>query len=303
MEKRLTGPGLATGADTEMLLDVWSRSFGDPAPYIRNFLNVLSEPENTVVWREDGRVVSAAYLLPATLRIDQTQYRAYCVTRAATHPDYRRKGFMEQVLRQCRTLCEERGIDFLVLSPGTNELYKYFSRFGYRANFYAKTTVMDREQLAALADRLDPPEERAENTLSAGVPADLPEIRAAALSEGAHLDYDAKTLQYLLFEHVYSGGRTLLLPDGYALYRLSDEDSGEKTLTVRELCSRGTAGTLLRQLLETDADRFVLNLPAFDGIRGGRTSSGRAGMDLAVSPEAAKAERAMKNAYFGLTLD
>ncbi|MBP5272322.1 MAG: GNAT family N-acetyltransferase [Clostridia bacterium] len=302
MEMQFTGPGLASGADIEMLTALWSSSFGDPEPLIRNFLTVVASNENTVVYREDGRVVSCAFLIPATLHIGRDTYRAYYFYAAATLPDERRQGYMEQVIRFSRSLCEERGIDFLVLVPTNNDLYQYFSRFGFRANFYLKTTEMDRGQLTALAEKMVSGDGEEAAVPVAFAPTEMQAIREQALAAGSWLEFDRSTLQYLFFDHVFRGGKTLLLPDGYALYELSEDDSGERVLKVRELCSVGDPGKLLKELVAVEADRYVLNLPAFDSIRGGRTATGRAGMDLAISKEAVRAERSMKNAYIGLTL-
>ena len=153
------GPGLASGADIEMLAALWASSFGDPEPLIRNFLTVVASDENTVVYREDGRVVSCAFLIPAVLHVGKDAFRACYFYAAATLPDESRQVYMEQVIRFSRSLCEERGIDFMVLVPTNNDLYQYFSRFGFRANFYLKTTEMTREQLTALAEKVSPGEE------------------------------------------------------------------------------------------------------------------------------------------------
>lgn len=302
LEKQFTGPGLASGADMEMLTALWSSAFGDPEPFIRNFLTVVATGENTVVYREDGRIVSCAFLIPATLHIGKDTYKACYFYAAATQPDERRQGYMEQVIRYSRTLCEERGTDFLVLVPTDNDLYQYFSRFGFRANFYLKTTEMDRAQLTALAEKMVAGDTEEETAPVAFAPTEMQAIREQALAAGSWLEFDRSTLQYLFFEHVYRGGKTILLPDGYVLYDLSEDESGDTVLRVKELCSAGDPGRLLRELVSIEADRYVLNLPAFDSIRGGRTATGRAGMDLAVSKEAVRAERAMKNAYIGLTL-
>lgn len=300
--KKTDGTGLASRADFEALTDLWARSFDDPEPYIRNFHTLLAEPENTVVFRDGDRIVSAAYLIPADLHIGDETYRAYYFYAASTHPDHRRHGYMEQVIRYCRTLCEERNIDFLVLVPAGNDLYQYYSRFGFRANFYLKTTQLDRQQLLTLVEKLDP--EEPEETETTGLPpvTEMERVRKAALSGGSYLEFDRKTLQYMLFEHLYRGGKTLLQEDAYVLYRLEEEDDGTTTLTVKEFCSAAAPEKLLRALTAVDADRYILNLPAFDTIRGGKTSTGRAGMDLAVSKRAVKAERTMKNAYIGLTM-
>ena len=295
----MSGPGLAAPTDRENLQELWELSFGDPPAYIRNFRNFLAQDENTVVYRENGRAVSAVYLLDGVLHIGEETYSAYYFYAAATHPDFRRRGYMEKIIRYCRGLCEARNIDFLILVPAGNDLYQYYSRFGFRANFYLKTTELTREQLQGLADKLDP--EPAEDILPGGT-TDLYPVRTEALAGGSYLEFDAKTLQYMFFEHAYCGGKAILTEDGYVLYSRKTEDGGEEVLTVKELCSRGRTGALLRQLLNETADRYVLNLPAFDPIRGGKTSTGRAGMDLAVSDRAARAERTMKNAYIGLTL-
>ncbi|MBO4383457.1 MAG: GNAT family N-acetyltransferase [Clostridia bacterium] len=301
MTKQLTGPGLASRADFGVLADLWARSFDDSERYIRNFQSLLAEPENTVVYREKGQVVSCAYLLPAVLHIGDNTYNAYYFYAAATDPDYRRRGYMEQVIRYSRTLCEERDIDFLILVPAGNDLYQYYSRFGFRANFYLKTTQLDREQLLALVEKLDPAAPESDEGTGLPAPTEMLRVRRESLAGGSYLDFDGKTLQYMLFEHLYCGGKTLLTEDGYVLYDLK-EDDGTVTLNVKELCSSDAPEKLLRPLSAIEADRYVLNLPAFDSIRGGKTSTGRAGMDLAVTPRAVKAERTMKNAYIGLTL-
>lgn len=298
----LTGPGLASGADFETLTELWSLSFGAPAPIIRNIQTLVADTDRTVVYREDGKAVAGAYLLETTLHIGDETYSAYYFFAAATHPDFRRKGYMGQVIRYCRTLCEERNIDFLILVPTDNDLYKYFSRFGFRANFYLKTTQFDREQLAAMVEKMEPAEEETPAEDTGFVPVDIPPIRHAALQGGSYVEFDRQALQYLFFEHAYRGGQSILLDDGYVLYDLATDDTGDTVLTVRELCTADSQATLLRKLSEVDADQYVLNLPAFDSLRGGRTSTGRAGMDLAVSKRAVKAERTMKNAYIGLTI-
>lgn len=296
----LSGPGLASGADYETLTELWSLSFGDPAPFVKTLQTLIASPDRTVVFREDGRSVAGAYLLESTLHIGDETFTAYYLFGAATHPDYRRKGYMGQIIRYCRTLCEERNIDYLVLVPTDNDLYKYFSRFGFRANFYLKTTQLDREQLLAMVEKMDVSEEETDTT-AGFVPTEMQEIRREALSGGSYLEFDRQTLQYLFFEHVYRGGKTILLEDGYVLYDLSADDTGETVLRVRELCGEAAQGNLLSKLSEVEADQYILNLPAFDNLRGGKTSTGRAGMDLAVSKRAVKAERTMKNAYIGLT--
>ena len=301
MAAALTGPGLASGADFETLTDLWTRSYSAGEPYARNLLSLLASEDRTVVYREEGHPVSGAYLLPTTLHIGDAAYSAYYFFGAATSPNYRRKGYMEQVIRYCRTLCEERDIDFLVLVPSDNELYQYFSRFGFRANFYKKTTQLDREQLSAMVEKLEGAEDLSEE-LPGFVPTAMPAVRNAALAGGSYLEYDAPTLQYLLFDHTIKGGKTILLEDGYALYDLHTEDTGETTLHVKELLGKDSLLPLLRKIAEVDADQYILDLPAFDNLRGGRTSTGRAGMDLAVSKDAVKAERTMKNAYLGLTI-
>lgn len=302
MATNTSGPGLATGADTEALVDLWVQSFGDPERYIRNFQSLVATPEQTVVYREDGKAVSAVYLLDCQLELQGERYNAYYFYAAATHPDYRRRGYMEQIIRYCRTLAEERNIDFIILVPADNNLYQYYSRFGFRANFYLKTTRLSGEQLAGLVEKMNPEPPEEEPSEPAIALTELPRVRNEALKDGTYVHFPDRTLQYMLFEHVYCGGKTLLKEDGYVLYDVSEEETGTEVLTVKELCTTGNPGTLLSELLKEDAKEYVLNLPAFDTIRGGKTATGRAGMDLAVSKRAVQAERTMKNAYIGLTL-
>lgn len=294
----VSGPGLASGADFVALTELWTLSFGGPNSYIKTLHQLVADADRTVVFREKGRTVAGAYLIDATLHIGQQAYSAYYLFGAATHPDYRKKGYMGQLIRYCRTLCEERKIDFLVLLPTDNALYKYFSRFGFRANFYEKTIQLNREQLLELVENANLPDPEKESEF---VPTNIESIRHTTFEDKTYLEFNREMVQYLLFEHVLCGGKTIFLKDGYALYKRSVDDTGATVLHARELLSENVLGTLLRELSTEEADRYILTLPAFDATRGGKTSTGRAGMDLAVSKRAVKAERSMKNAYLGPT--
>ena len=106
----LTGPGLASGADFETLTELWTLSFGAPAPIIRNIQTLVADTDRTVVYREDGKAVAGAYLLETTLHIGDETYSAYYFFAAATHPDFRRKGVASRLIAEAEKALQKEGI-------------------------------------------------------------------------------------------------------------------------------------------------------------------------------------------------
>lgn len=205
---------LATNSDTDRLKRIWRVCFGDPEPYIDFFFHNAYEPEKTVVYEVEGQVCSMFFLLDSTVWIDGNEYQASYLYAAATLPEYRSRGFMGQMIQYAADFCRSIGKEFIVLVPAEQSLFGYYSRFGFQTYFYDAIetwTAANREQSP------EPYELTREHIDSIG------RIRGQKLKQNGGFMWNRVQLNYVLREHLFTGGGIFQTEDGYALYHLSDD--------------------------------------------------------------------------------
>ncbi len=287
-----------TERDTEDLIELWNVAFGDDPRYIKNFLKLQSKPENTVVLAIDGQVVSAAYLLEHSMNVAGRNYSAYYFYAAATLPEYRNKGYMGKVVERCLEVARERSIDFMYLVPAEGSLYRYYTQFGFRTCFYARTVNYTFDEFRAavkdnsIADLKSGPVDPLLFNVT-----DIAEVREDAYRDLNHIVLDKAAVRYALFEHATTGGQLLCDGSSYVLYTQEGD-----TIDVKEICPPVLDGAMARALLALHAKKYIIHAPNDCEIDGQRKTSGRAGMAIALNKHARTASGKMQNAYIGITL-
>jgi len=122
--------------DKKQLYSLWNEAFGDSDEVIDMFYKSVIKADNTVLAEEDGRVISALYLIKAEITVNKKDYKAYYIYAAATDKKYRRRGVMGKLLEFCSALSEKRNVDYLFLHPETEKLYSYYAKNGFVTAFY-----------------------------------------------------------------------------------------------------------------------------------------------------------------------
>ena len=115
----------STKEDIGELIALWRTCFGDDEEYISAFMRARFVPERTLVGREDGRICSVLYLLDGKVRIAGEAFEAAYLYAACTHPDFRSRGCMGELLRAAESLCRDLGLDYICLVPAEDSLFDY----------------------------------------------------------------------------------------------------------------------------------------------------------------------------------
>lgn len=110
--------------DATQIVDLWHRVFGDDEDYIRFFLDNCCHKRCVGAFVGE-RLVSMLFLLDCTYNGQQGAY-VYAV---ATHPDYRKQGFMQKCIDYSQAL----DYDFLCLVPAEAYLFDVYAKFGFQA--------------------------------------------------------------------------------------------------------------------------------------------------------------------------
>lgn len=113
--------------DFDDIRKLWGVCFGDDENYINFYLEHRFDEENMMVIRQDGKIVSMASFLPASVRQGEEWISVKYVYAVATLPEYRKKGYASEIIRFASEVYSEP----LVLQPAGEELRKYYGEIGF----------------------------------------------------------------------------------------------------------------------------------------------------------------------------
>lgn len=125
----------ADDKDFAELSKLWMTVFGDDVRYPEYFLNHSVKPSDIYAYREDGKIVSAFYLVDSQLVIENNIFSGKYLYAAATLPEYRKKGIMSSMIKEVVEYLEKDGTDFICLYPANETLYGYYEKLGFRVAF------------------------------------------------------------------------------------------------------------------------------------------------------------------------
>ncbi len=120
-----------TEQEKRELIALWNQAFGDGEREIEMFFDRFSKTGEVLFDRDEGRVVSALYLLPQQLWLRGKRYPVAYLYAAATDKRHRGGGRMGRLIARAFSRCEEQGMAACVTLPASDSLYGYYGRFGF----------------------------------------------------------------------------------------------------------------------------------------------------------------------------
>lgn len=134
----------------EQTVQLYSTVFkDDPHSFVSDFINRYFE-NNCRYTVKDGKIVSMLFLLEGEIKADGRVYPAAYLYAAATHPDYRMRGLMKDLIEKAKQETVDKGI-VLATKPAEQSLYGYYARFGFETRFFSSSPAPlgDAESLTA----------------------------------------------------------------------------------------------------------------------------------------------------------
>lgn len=142
------GPGIAEKSEYMQILRIWQKCFSDSDEYVSNFFRWFEDDFVPMVYRKDGRVVSAFFALPCEFSLGGKIRKAWYLYAGCTDPEFRGNGYFGELVKLAGKLAAEKetGVTFLV--PGEDSLYPYYEKYGYVACMTKRIYSMTREEFA-----------------------------------------------------------------------------------------------------------------------------------------------------------
>ncbi len=112
----------------EQLISIWQESFGDSRAYISNFLRTNAAHTKVVAYIEEGKIVSAVYLLPISyIGRDNIVTKCYYAYAGATLTAYRGQGCFGSIWQ----FVNEHISEPVIFVPASQSLVGYYKRQGF----------------------------------------------------------------------------------------------------------------------------------------------------------------------------
>lgn len=115
------------------LKEMWKLCFPtDTDIFIDFYFDEVYKNDETLVCFENGKPAAAFQMIPYALKNGAEISQAGYISGAMTHPDFRRKGFMKELLFASFDIMRERGFDYTFLVPQEAWLFDFYAKFGYK---------------------------------------------------------------------------------------------------------------------------------------------------------------------------
>ncbi len=117
--------------DIPELKNLWREIFKDPDDYIENFFLHRMKLDHTFVGRENGEIVSTAYMLKSDLLSNSGKIiSAFYMCGISTREEYRGKGYSGKVIEVCFEHAREENADLCYLVPANRSLFDFYKKSG-----------------------------------------------------------------------------------------------------------------------------------------------------------------------------
>lgn len=110
---------------------LWKLCFNDDEKFMDMYFRLRYNNDTSLTLQSDGKVIAALHMLPYPMSLGDTEINTAYISGACTHPDYRSRGVMHQLLSQAFIRMFHQGIVLSTLIPGESWLFGYYARKGY----------------------------------------------------------------------------------------------------------------------------------------------------------------------------
>ncbi|MDR1409059.1 MAG: GNAT family N-acetyltransferase [Oscillospiraceae bacterium] len=290
---------LAHHDDVPVLQDLYAAAFGALEWESELFFSMRFVPEDTLVFRRDGKILAALYLWYGELVCAGQRYPTDYIYAAATYPDARRQGIMTRLIEAATELSLKRDRRFLTLYPANENLYAYYAKKGFITAFYCKELTLKRDMLSLIADKhaTAPP---ITNCPSADM---LYTLRETLFARADGFSWNAAALNYAI-AYLKDEGQLIAVEQGGSLCAYCFiKERGSNALLVESVVQPGAFPALAAEILRvSSAGSFRFILPPDFPLSADGFVFRPAGMLRPLTKEGETAAKLLHNAYLGLPL-
>lgn len=260
----------AEKSDYPELKALWKTVFGDSDDVLDYFFENTVKPENIYAFRKDGKIVSAFYLIDASLIENNKDFSAKYLYAAATLPEYRKQGIMGEMIKYAADILKIKGTDFIVLYPADEKLYAYYGKLGFVSQFKERYYKTEKNEL-----------EKYKGNRYFNTTLSYEKMRESIPSE-SYMKFDSSYLDFSRFcAAKYGLEICCVFDDEDKVFIIGNKKDGQ-VIIDEAISSDGNYEHILSVLADIDGDSFVLKTPVCIDLVGFKSEIKKSGMLLPV---------------------
>ena len=124
--------------DIPDLREMWRQCFDTEDAYSNFYFERRFVPEDTLIWRMDGKTVSMMTLMDVFVGGE----RGYYIYAVATLPEFQHRGIYRELDRRADDVIRRRGGSFSCLVPANPGLFPMYRKLGYDTAFFIEKGVI-----------------------------------------------------------------------------------------------------------------------------------------------------------------
>ena len=132
----------AKPADTEAVKSIWNKCFGDGEPFLSWNFSRNYNPEDTLVWEENCKVVATLQMQSKEINLYGNVVKGNYIFGIATLPKYRNRGIAKALLERSFKVAVERGHIVSLLIPFN---YRFYEKFGYKMGYKMVKAIIKKD--------------------------------------------------------------------------------------------------------------------------------------------------------------
>lgn len=127
----------------EEVRKLWKQCFNDSDEFIEMYFRLCYSSESTMTIQSGNMIVSSLQMPSYPMTFGGVEIQTAYISGACTHPDFRSKGAMRQLLAESFGRMVQKNIPLSILIPAEPELFDYYARTGYAPAFFRASTALD----------------------------------------------------------------------------------------------------------------------------------------------------------------
>lgn len=241
---------------------LWKLCFNDSEEFIEMYFRLRYKNEVNVVIQSGDEVISALQMIPYPMTFCGEMVQTSYISGACTHPDFRSKGVMRELLSQSFARMLRNGVHFSTLIPAEPWLFDYYKRMGYASVFqYSVKEITLPEFIPSKEITVDVVSEPQDEVYSY--------LNKKLSERSCCIQHTVEDFQVIMADLPISGGNLFVARQANEIRGVAIIYKGEKRIIINELLAedKDTEYSLLFAIKQhTDCNRMTQLLPSDENL-------------------------------------
>ena len=214
----------------EQVKALWKVCFDDSEEFVEMYFRLRYKTEVNVAIKSGDEVISALQMLPYPMTFGGETVQTSYISGACTHPDFRSKGVMRELLSQSFARMLRNGVHFSTLIPAEPWLFDYYARMGYASVFKYSTKEI-------VLPEFIPSKEIAVSVVSEFQEEVYSYLNKKLSERACCIQHTPEDFQVIMTDLAISGGYLFVARQENEIKGITIIYKGDKHIIINELCA------------------------------------------------------------------